>query len=157
MGIDDESFAQRDRTERRPDQPGGERRGSQLGRGAHRRGTLRYGAPADGIAPVEKSLALTKLNPVAKWEQQVRKVQGNITAAITYFLVDDKVIDGGTQTLDATNTLFVVPPPQAAVAPKRSLVPSGDWSDVAEVVVSLKYDAGAGRSYDKELSSPRTR
>ncbi len=110
--------------------------------------TLRYGAPADGIAPVEKSLALTKLNPVAKWEQQVRKVQGNITAAITYFLADDKVIDGGTQTLDATNTLFVVPPPQADVL-NVSLVPSGDWSDVAQVVVSLKYDAGAGRSYDK--------
>ena len=109
---------------------------------------LRYGAPADGIPIIEKSFALTKLNPVAKWEQQVSKVRGSITAAITYYLADDKVIDGGTRTLDATNTLFVVPPPQADVL-NVSLVPSGDWSDVAQVIVSLKYDAGDGRSYDK--------
>jgi hypothetical protein len=109
---------------------------------------LQYGAPADGIPTVEKSFALTKLNPVAKWEQQVSKVRGQITAAITYYLADDKVIDGGKKTLDATNTLFVVPPPQADVL-NVSLVPSGDWSEVAQAIVSLKYDAGEGRTYDK--------
>lgn len=109
---------------------------------------LRYGAPADGIATIEKSVQLTKLNPVARWEQQVSKLRGDITAAVTYYLADDKVIDGEARTLDATNTLFVVPPPQADVL-NVSLVPSGDWSDVAQAVVSLKYDAGDGRTYDR--------
>ena len=42
----------------------------------------------------------------------------------------------------------MVPPPQVDVL-NVSLVPAGNWSDVAQVVVSMEYDAGQGRIYDK--------
>jgi len=110
---------------------------------------LTYVDPADSRLNTEKTYELTKLNPVRKWEQRFNKpLTGTVKARLTYFLVDDKVVEGDEQTIALTDSLFIVPPPQVDVL-NVSLVPVGNWSDVAQVVVLLKYDAGEGRVYDK--------
>ena len=110
---------------------------------------LTYSDPADGAASLQKSFELTKLTPVRKWEQAFnRAIRGSVTARVTYFLADEKVVEGPMQTIPATSTLFIVPPPQVDVL-NVSLVPAGNWSDVAQVVVSMEYAAGDGRVYDK--------
>ncbi len=110
---------------------------------------LVYDDPADTSAHSEKTFELTKLNPVRTWEQQFdTEIAGGITATLTYSLSDDKVVEGGSHKVALTDTLFIVPPPQVDVL-NISLVPSGNWSDVAQAVVSMKYDAGDGRVYDR--------
>lgn len=111
--------------------------------------TLTYDDPADGALRAEKTYELTKLNPVRKWEQRFNKpLRGTVKAKLTYFLADDKVVEGDLHTIALTDSLFIVPPPQVDVL-NVSLVPAGNWSDVAQAVVLLKYDAGEGRIYDK--------
>jgi hypothetical protein len=110
---------------------------------------LAYDDPADSSAHSEKTFELTKLTPVRTWEQQFDKqIAGGITATLAYSLSDDKVVEGGSHSVALTDTLFIVPPPQVDVL-NVSLVPSGNWSDVAQAVVSMKYDAGDGRVYDR--------
>lgn len=110
---------------------------------------LVYDDPADSGAHSEKTYELTKLNPVRTWEQRFNKqLAGAITATLTYSLSDDKVVEGGRHPVALTDSLFIVPPPQVDVL-NVSLVPSGNWSDVAQAVVSMKYDAGDGRVYDR--------
>lgn len=110
---------------------------------------LSYSAAQAGVEPTEKTYELTQLNPVRKWDQRFnRQLAGEIEAQITYHLIDDKVIEGDSQMITLTDTLFVVPPPQVDIL-NVSLVPSGDWNDVAQAVVSLEYDAGDGRIFDK--------
>jgi hypothetical protein len=112
---------------------------------------LKYSDPLDGAAALEQGFELTKLNPVKKWERQFnRAIRGSVTAKTTYILADEKVIEGSTETVPATTTLFMVRPPQVDVL-NVSFVPAGNWSDVAQVVVSVEYDAGQGRIYDKTI------
>lgn len=112
---------------------------------------LLYSDPSDGAASLPRSFELTKLTPVMKWEHAFNHAMNGSTAAkITYFLADNKVVEGVSQTIAATNTLFLVPPPQVDVL-NVSLVPAGNWSDVAQVVVSLEYETGDGRVYDKTI------
>ena len=47
------------------------------------------------------------------------------------------MVEGDEQTIALTDSLFIVPPPQVDVL-NVSLVPVGNWSDVAQVVVLLK-------------------
>lgn len=112
---------------------------------------LAYRDPAagPGAADLQHSFELTKLTPVRKWERSFnRDVTGSITAKVTYFLADEKVVEGNLETLPVTSTLFLVPPPQVDVL-NVNLVPAGNWSDVAQVVVTMEYSAGDGRVYDK--------
>lgn len=110
---------------------------------------LAYRDPADAGASFQQSYELTKLTPTRKLERAFnRPIRGQVEVRTTYFLSDDKVIEGPTQTLHPTNTLFIVPPPQVDVL-NVSLIPAGIWGDVAQAVVSLEYDAGDGRVYDK--------
>jgi hypothetical protein len=112
---------------------------------------LAYSDPSDGAPSLQQSYELTKLNPVRKWERRFnRPIRGSVSAKITYFLADDKVIEGPSQTIAPTNTLFIVPPPQVDVL-NVSMVPAGNWGDVAQVIVSTEYDAGEGRVYDKSF------
>lgn len=113
------------------------------------RADLSYSDPADAAAGLGRSFELTKLNPVRKWEQAFnRPLRGSVNAKVTYFLADDKVVEGTTQTIDATHTLYLVPPPQVDVL-NVTLVPAGNWSDVAQAVVQMKYDAGDGTVFDR--------
>ena len=110
---------------------------------------LAYTDPAPAAPTLQQSYELNKLTPVRKWERQFNgAIRGTIVATLTYFLSDDKVVTGSPQTLAATNTLFLVPPPQVDVL-NVGLLPSGNWSDVAQVAVSMEYDAGDGRVYDR--------
>ncbi len=110
---------------------------------------LVYTDPGAGAGSLQKSVELTKLNPVAKWEHAFnREMGGSVTAKVTYLLADNKVVEGPATTMAATNTLFLVPPPQVDVL-NVQLVPAGNWSDVAQVIVSLEYAVGDGRVYDK--------
>ena len=110
---------------------------------------LSYVDPQDASAAVGRSLELTKLNPVRTWEQPLRgRLRGNIIAKCTWFLVDDKVVEGPAVTREATDTLFIVPPPQVDVL-NVALVPAGQWGEVAQAVVQMKYDAGGGIVYDR--------
>jgi len=110
---------------------------------------LRYAEPAGLMEAAEKTFEITQLNPVRTWEQRFnRQLTGDIEARFTYALEDDKVVEGEPQTISVTDTLFVVPAPQVDIL-NVALVPAGDWSDVAQVVVSMEYDAGDGRIYEK--------
>jgi hypothetical protein len=110
---------------------------------------LTYSDPLDGATSLQQSYELTKLNPVRKWERQFnRPIKGSVAVKSTYFLTDDKVVEGEIQTVSPTNTLFLVPPPQVDVL-NISLLPAGIWNDVAQVAVSLEYEAGQGRVYDE--------
>jgi hypothetical protein len=112
---------------------------------------LTYTDASTGAAGLQQAYELTKLNPVRKWERQFnRPIQGNLTAKVTYVLADEKVIDGGSHSIATTNTLFIVPPPQVDVL-NVTLVPAGNWSDVAQVVVSMEYEAEQGRRYDRRF------
>ena len=112
---------------------------------------LVFSDPLDGAGSLEQAFELTKLTPVRKWERQFnRPIRGNVSAKTTYVLADEKVIEGTTETIPATNTLFMARPPQVDVL-NVSFVPAGNWSDVAQVVVSVEYDAGQGRIYDKTI------
>jgi hypothetical protein len=110
---------------------------------------LVYSDPADGAPGLQRSFELTKLTPVQTWSQPFnRAIRGSVTTRVTYFLADEKVVEGPQQSLPATTTLFIVPPPQVDVL-NVTFVPAGDWSDVAQAVVSAEYDAGDGRIYDR--------
>lgn len=110
---------------------------------------LGYTHPDDAQATAQRSFELTKLNPGRKWEQKFnRALRGAANAKVTYFLADEKVVEGPNLSVDVTNTLFLVPPPQVDVL-NVTLLPSGDWSDVAQALVQMKYDAGDGRVYDR--------
>jgi hypothetical protein len=110
---------------------------------------LVYSDPLDGTASLQKSLELTKATPVGKWEQSVsRQMRGTVATKITYFLTDEKVVEGPSQAIDVSNTLFIVPPPQVDVL-NVNLVPAGNWSDVAQVVVTMEYAIDGGQIYDK--------
>jgi hypothetical protein len=109
---------------------------------------LAYAEP-DGSQPVQQSYELTKAASVRKWERQFNTaMKGRVTAKPTYFLADDKVVEGDPVTIEPTNTLFLVPPPQVDVL-NVGLLPAGNWSDVAQVAVSMQYDAGDGRVFDR--------
>lgn len=110
---------------------------------------LSYDDPDDATQRAGRSFELTKLVPTRAWEQFFTKPpRGIVHAKPTYFLSDDKVVEGQARTLEPTNTLYLVPPPQVDVL-NVTLVPSGQWADVAQAVVQMKYEAGAGVVYDK--------
>ncbi len=111
---------------------------------------LSYAEPGDGnVERTEQTFELTKLNPVRKWDHRFRRaIEGHVEAQITYSLVDDKVVQADPHQIEVSDNLFVVPPPQVDVL-NVTLVPAGDWSDVAQAVVSLTYDAGEGHVYDE--------
>jgi hypothetical protein len=110
---------------------------------------LSHGDGAAGGRPLATSFELTKLNPTRKWEQQsTTALRGAINGKITYFLADDKVLEGDPHSIAVTNSLFMVPPPQVDVL-NVTLVPAGDWSDVGQMVVTMQYDAGQGRVFDR--------
>lgn len=113
------------------------------------RADLSYTDAADAAAGLGRSFELTKINPTRKWEQPFNKpLRGEVSAKVTYFLADDKVVEGKTKTFPATDTLYLVPPPQVDVL-NVTLVPSGQWGDVAQAVVQMKYDAGDGTVFDR--------
>jgi hypothetical protein len=110
---------------------------------------LTYGTPEPGSPHLEQSYELTKLNPARVCERQFGKaLQGEVKAQLTYFLEDGKVMPGETQMIAVTDSLFIVPPPQLDML-NVTLMPTGDWSDVAQAIVSMEYDAGEGRIHDK--------
>ncbi|MDR4492898.1 MAG: peptidase inhibitor family I36 protein [Nitrospirales bacterium] len=109
---------------------------------------LSYADPNDPQANAQKTFELTAVAPSRKWQTRLGKGGGIVTAKPTYFLKDDKVVEGKVHTLDTTETLYVVPPPQLDVL-NVSLVPAGAWDGVNQAVVSLEYDAGDGRMFDK--------
>jgi len=110
---------------------------------------LTYADSGSRALPLQQSYELTKATPVRKWERQFNTaMRGSIAAKVTYFMSDDKVVEGTTTTIEPTNTLFLVPPPQVDVL-NVGLLPAGNWSDVAQVAVSMEYDAGDGRVFDK--------
>lgn len=109
---------------------------------------LSYAEP-DGSQAAQQSYELARATPVRKWERQFNTaMRGRVTARSTYFLADDKVVEGDPVTIEPTNTLFLVPPPQVDVL-NVGLLPAGNWGDVAQVAVSMQYDAGDGRVFDK--------
>ncbi|MEA5451778.1 peptidase inhibitor family I36 protein [Leptolyngbya sp. CCNP1308] len=110
---------------------------------------LAYGDATTGIQPVTKTFQLTPQTPSRKWEERFKtQVQGAVEVKLTYHMADEKVFEAKPQAVAVTETLFVVPPPQVDIL-NINLVPAGDWNAVSQVVVSLEYDAGQGRIYDK--------
>lgn len=109
---------------------------------------LSYADPGDASANAQQTFELTATAPTRKWQTRLGKGAGDVNAKVTYFLKDDKVVEGTTKKLDTTETLFVVPPPQLDVL-NVSLVPAGSWDNVSQAVISLEYDAGGGRIYDR--------
>jgi len=102
----------------------------------------------EGHTPKTVTRELTEVAPNKTAEISVnRDLGGELTARVTYHLVDEKVVEADPEPIDVTETLFVVPPPQADIL-DVTLVPTGDWSEVAQVVVSLEYDFGDGRVLD---------
>jgi hypothetical protein len=110
---------------------------------------LRYEDAEAGIEPIAHTFELNQSVATHKWERSFnRRLRGDITAKVKYFLQDDKVLEADPVAFPATQTLLVVPPPQVDIL-DVSFVPSGDWSDVAQAVVSAKYEAADGHVYDK--------
>jgi len=109
---------------------------------------LSYLDETDPAAAAEQTFELTTIAPTRKWQTRLGKGSGKVFAKVSYFLKDDKVVEGPVKTLDTTDTLFVVPPPQLDVL-NVSLVPAGSWDEVAQTVISLEYDGGDGRVFDK--------
>ena len=110
---------------------------------------LTYTEAGASAPPIQQSYELTKATPVRKWERQFnRAMRGSIAGRATYFMADDKVVEGSPVTIEPTNTLYLVPPPQVDVL-NVGLLPAGNWSDVAQAAVSMQYDAGDGRVFDK--------
>ncbi|UHD15081.1 peptidase inhibitor family I36 protein [Thiocapsa bogorovii] len=110
---------------------------------------LSYSDPDRSDPLIERTFELTELVPTRKWEHGFkRELLGAVDIQTTYFLKDDKVVEAEPQKVAASENLFVVPPPQVDVL-NVSLVPTGDWSDVAQAVVSLEYDAGNGQVFDR--------
>jgi len=110
---------------------------------------LKYENTEIGIEPVSESIELTSLSPVDKWVEPFSKeISGNIEAKITYHMVDDKVLERDVERIDVTENLFVVPPPQVDIL-NVGLLPAGNWGEVEQAVVSLRYDAGDGRVFDR--------
>lgn len=105
---------------------------------------------APGTPPVaEQTFELSVLNPSRKWEQHLKSGgRGLIETEATYFFKEDKVVKGPVKTLALGDTLYVVPQPQVDLL-NVGLLPAGDWSEVAQVAVSLQYDGGEGLVYDK--------
>lgn len=111
--------------------------------------TLAYTHPAGDVEPLARTFELTELAPVGRWEHRLHEaLEGEIQASFSYRMKDDKVVEGEPQTLLATSNLLVVRPPQVDVL-NVGLVPAGDWSEVVQAVVMLKYDAGNGIVFDK--------
>ncbi|MBK8239554.1 MAG: hypothetical protein IPK74_28870 [Deltaproteobacteria bacterium] len=105
--------------------------------------------PTSPDAMLSHTFELTAAQAVRKWERRVNKpLAGEITVSTTYMLADEKVIEGASGRTEVSNTLFVVPPPQVDIL-DVTLVPAGDWSEVAQCVVTLEYEAGEGVVYDK--------
>ena len=103
-----------------------------------------------GAAPVaEQTFELSALITTRKWEQPIKSGgRGFIEAEATYFFKEDKVVKGKVNKLTLGDTLYVVPPPQVDLL-NVGLLPAGDWSEVAQVAISLQYNAGDGLVYDK--------
>lgn len=112
--------------------------------------SLRYAHPGGGT-PLSRTFELTELVPVGRWEERLRTaLEGDIEVSLTYTMKDDKVVEGEPQRIPASGNLLVVRPPQVDVL-DVGLVPAGDWSEVVQAVVMLKYDAGGGIVFDKRL------
>lgn len=110
---------------------------------------LGYTDPQDSTVTAQRSFELTKLVPSRRWQQSLRRTpQSPVSARITYFLADEKVLEGPNLMVDATQSLLPVPPPQVDVL-NVTLMPSGDWSEVVQALVQTRYDAGEGRIYDR--------
>lgn len=104
---------------------------------------------SDATQTLDKSFELSADRPLARWTQQVAgALTGDIEARIRYLLVDQKVVEGEPLRLPVSDNLLVVPQPQVDVL-NVSMLPSGDWSEVAQAVVALQYDNGDGRVFDK--------
>lgn len=102
-----------------------------------------------GVAPLEHTFELNQAQPVRKWEPRLRQaLVAPIAIAITYYMKDEKVVEAAPQQAESTDTLFVVPPPQVDIL-DITLVPAGDWSEVAQCVVQLEYPAPDGTVFDK--------
>ncbi|MBX7080027.1 MAG: beta/gamma crystallin family protein [Nannocystaceae bacterium] len=109
---------------------------------------LRTPDPAGGT-PLSHTFELTNATPVHRWELALRKpMTAPVEVALTYYLKDEKVLEAPLRQAQPTDALFVVPPPQVDLL-DVTLVPAGDWSEVAQCVVTLQYDAGEGVVYDK--------
>lgn len=115
--------------------------------------SLRYAPtgspPGAGAEPLSHDFELTELVPAGRWEERLRSaLEGEIEVSLTYTLKDQKVVEGEPQRIPASQNLLVVRPPQVDVL-DVGLVPAGDWSEVVQAVVMLRYDAGDGIVFDK--------
>ncbi|PSN19931.1 hypothetical protein C7271_04740 [filamentous cyanobacterium CCP5] len=110
---------------------------------------MSYGDPERGINPVAKTFELTAMNPNRKWVERFKQqIQGDVEMKLTYCMADDKVFEAEPQQVSVTENLIAIRNPQVDIL-NITLVPAGHWDNVAQTVVSLQYDAGAGRVYDK--------
>jgi len=113
---------------------------------------LSYRHPSGTEGTAEQTFELTEVQPIGRWEKRLRKaLQGKIEATFSYRMADEKVMDGEPQSVSASENLLVVRRPQVDTL-DVSLVPSGEWEDVVQAVVSLRYDAGGGIIYDETFS-----
>lgn len=103
----------------------------------------------EGDNEVQQSFELTKIAPVKQLDKRIKdKTATEVLAQVTYVLADDKVVEAEDEMLDATDTLFVLSQPQVDIL-DVSLMPAGDWDEVAQVVVQLEYEREDGRVYDE--------
>ncbi len=110
--------------------------------------TVTLSHTGDGV-DIAHTVELTTNQPTFRWEERfTRQLSGEVQVAVQYLLVDQKVIDGAGFSVPVTQNLVAVPQPQVDVL-DVSFVPSGDWADVAQVVVSARYDGGDQRVFDE--------
>lgn len=108
-----------------------------------------YTHPGGELEAAAHTSELNEVTPADRWEHRINvPLEGDAEARLSYRLKDDKVIEAEPIRFSASDNLFVVPPPQVDTLDVM-VVPAGDFTDVLQVVVSLRYEAGEGIVYDE--------
>lgn len=110
---------------------------------------LSYSDPAGGI-DLSKHLFLDKTQQTAMWREYLfTAVAAPVRIEPVYTLEDGSVIVGKVST--STAPQVVIPPPHVDTL-DVTLVPAGDWSQVAQAKVFLRYDDGQRPPVDGEYT-----
>jgi hypothetical protein len=107
---------------------------------------------ADAAAGIERSkhLFLDKTQPTALWREYLfTQVSGPVRVEPVYTLEDGAVIVG--KVTESTAPQVVIPPPHVDTL-DVTLVPAGDWSQVAQCKVFMRYDDGQRPPVDGEYT-----
>ncbi len=99
---------------------------------------VRYEDAELDVAPVEALRVLEAATPTAVWQHSlIRPQRRPIAVQLRYTYTDGRTEDG--PAIETPGGDVVVPPPPIDVL-DVTLLPTGDWSDVNQVIVDLKAD-----------------